>query len=169
MRSLYLVAVVLIFISLAAFDKTAKMGVTSPVFQNNGMMPAVYSCEGSGVNPPLNVTNIPKNAKSLALIMHDPDAPMAGGFTHWVVWNLNTTGEIPENFREAAQGFNSTQKQGYIGMCPPSGTHHYHFMVFALDNYLRLYNNTDKATLEKAMEGHIIGKGEIVGLYQKTK
>lgn len=117
----------------------------------------------------MKITGIPGNAKTLALILHDPDAEMPGGFTHWVVWNIPTDGNMPENFKGADQGWNGAKKTGYIGMCPPTGVHHYHFMVYALDTRLMLDKNTDKAGLEKAMTGHIVGKGELVGLYEKSK
>ncbi len=93
---------------------------------------------------------------------------MAGGFTHWVVWNIAIDGNIPEDFKGAEQGWNGAKKAGYIGMCPPTGTHHYHFKVYALDTQLTLDKSTDKAGLEKAMTGHILAEGEIVGLYKKV-
>jgi hypothetical protein len=149
---------------------TGQSGLTvkSSSFSNNGMIPVKYTCQGEQLSPPLNISDVPAVAKSLALILHDPDAPMKGGFTHWVVWNLPTDGNLPENFKGADQGLNGAKKTGYIGMCPPSGTHHYHFMVYALDTRLNIDKNTNKAGLEKAMSGHIVAQGELVGLYQKT-
>ncbi|HEY8780590.1 MAG TPA: YbhB/YbcL family Raf kinase inhibitor-like protein [Mucilaginibacter sp.] len=146
-----------------------RLTVTSTSFTDNGLIPAKYSCEGQEVNPPLHITGVPDDAKSLALIVHDPDAPAKGGFTHWVVWNIDTKGNIPENFKGAEQGLNGAKKEGYKGMCPPSGTHHYHFMVYALNTRLSISKNTDKAGLEKAMHGHILAEGDIVGLYKKMK
>jgi Raf kinase inhibitor-like YbhB/YbcL family protein len=153
-------------IILSLTDKS-KLMITSTVFMDNNMIPSKYSCEGENISPPLSIADIPANAKSLALIMHDPDAPMKGGFTHWVVWNMDVNGDIPENFKGGEQGMNSSKKQGYTGMCPPSGTHHYHFKVYALDTRLNPGSNTDKAGLERAMKGHILAKGELVGLYAK--
>jgi len=154
---------------MASFTSQTQLTVTSTSFKDNGNIPGKYSCEGTQASPPLAVTGVPSDAKSLALILHDPDAPMPGGFTHWVVWNIPTEGNIPEDFKGAEQGFNGAKRSGYIGMCPPSGTHHYHFKVYALDTRLTIDRNTDKAGLEKAMAGHILGEGEIVGLYAKMK
>ncbi len=147
----------------------AQLVVTSTAFKNNGSIPVKYSCEGSEVSPPLDVSNIPSAAKSLALIVHDPDAPMKDGFTHWVMWNIDVKGYLPEGFKNANQGMNSAKQTGYKGMCPPTGTHHYHFKVYALDEMMELDQNNDKASLEKRMEGHILAEGELIGLYKKTK
>ena len=152
---------------MTSFTPALKIG--SSAFSYNGMIPAKYSCEGEQASPPLDVTGIPSGTKSLALILHDPDAPRAGGFTHWVLWNVDVKGVIPENFKGAMQGHNGMGKQGYVGMCPPSGTHHYHFKVYALDTKLDISESTDKDGLEKAMKGHILAEGDLVGLYKKTK
>ena len=161
--------IILITSIMTSFTSQTKLNVTSTSFTDNGNIPSKFTCEGTQASPALNITGIPSGAKSLALILHDPDAPMPGGFTHWVVWNIATDGNIPEDFKGAEQGFNGAKKSGYIGMCPPSGTHHYHFKVYALDTRLTIDRNTDKAGLEKAMIGHILGEGEIVGLYAKMK
>ena len=147
----------------------AQLVVTSSSFKEGGMIPSKYSCEGTEVSPPLNISNIPSAAKSLALIVHDPDAPMKGGFTHWVVWNIDVKGYLKEGFKNANEGLNSAKQVGYKGMCPPSGTHHYHFKVYALDEMLELDQNNDKESLEKRMQGHILDEGELIGLYKKTK
>ncbi|HVS90400.1 MAG TPA: YbhB/YbcL family Raf kinase inhibitor-like protein [Mucilaginibacter sp.] len=155
--------------ALTSLTDKAQLTITSSSFANNGMIPKKYTCQGDQVNPPLHISGIPSGAKSLALILHDPDAQHPGGFTHWVMWNLPTDGRIAENFKGGIQGLNGAGKAGYIGMCPPSGVHHYHFMVYALDKLLTLDKNTDKAGLEKAMSGHIVAQGDLVGLYEKTK
>ncbi len=159
----------LISIVMLSFIGNSVLTVTSSAFKNNGMIPARYSCEGQEVSPPLQISNIPAAAKAIAIIVHDPDAPVTGGFTHWVMWNVATDGNVPEHYKGAEQGLNGAKQKGYKGMCPPSGTHHYYFMVYALDEQLNLDQNTDKAGLEKAMEGHILAKGELVGLYKKAK
>lgn len=143
--------------------------VSSSAFMEGGMIPVKYSCEGSQASPPLNFKGVPAGAKSLAIIVHDPDAPKAGGVTHWVVWNIPVSGTIPENFEGGVQGQNSDHQPGYTGMCPPDGTHHYNFMVYALDSLLSLDKSADKAALEKAMQGHILAQGILTGLYKKTK
>lgn len=145
------------------------MKISSTVFTEGGMIPLKYSCEGEGTNPPLHIDHLPAGTKTLALILHDPDAPVKGGFTHWVVWNITPGTEIGEGFTAATQGKNGAGQNKYIGMCPPSGTHHYHFMVYALDTHLQLEESTNKAGLEKAMQGHILAQADLVGLYKKVK
>jgi Raf kinase inhibitor-like YbhB/YbcL family protein len=142
------------------------LSVKSPAFSNNDFIPSNYSCEGSNINPELTISEIPKDARSLALIMDDPDAPK-GTFDHWVMWNIPVTEKISENSVPGAQGKNGKNENKYTGPCPPSGTHHYHFKIYALDTKLDLPISTDKKALLKAMEGHIIGSGELIGLYKK--
>lgn len=167
LKTLFMTTVVA---GLTAFSSIGKLEVTSTAFSDNGLIPAKYSCEGEEVSPPLSIKGIPAGAKSLAIILHDPDAQGAGGFTHWVVWNIDVANNaLPENFKGADQGLNGTGQPGYKGMCPPTGTHHYHFMVYALDTKLSIDSRTDKAALEKSMEGHILAQGEIIGLYKKTR
>lgn len=141
--------------------------VTSSAFQHNKDIPRKYSCEGQNISPDLHIGNIPAEAKTLAIIMHDPDAPVDGGFTHWVVWNVSTDGQIPENFLGGKQGLNGAQKAGYTGMCPPTGKHRYNFTIYALDAELDLVDRTDKSALEGAMTGHVLAKGTLTGLYKK--
>jgi Raf kinase inhibitor-like YbhB/YbcL family protein len=169
MRFTTVLPFLLIMIVITAITNKMKLTVTSTSFTDDGSIPAKYSCEGEEISPPLHVTGIPAGAKSLALIVHDPDAPLKGGFTHWVVWNIDVNGTIPENFKGAEQGLNGAKKEGYKGMCPPSGTHHYHFMMYALNARLSISKNTDKAGLESAMRGHILAEGDLVGLYKKMK
>jgi Raf kinase inhibitor-like YbhB/YbcL family protein len=145
----------------------ANLNVKSPVFENNTPIPSRYSCDGDEVNPPLTIEGIPSTAKTLALIVDDPDAPM-GTFDHWIVWNIPPEGKITENNVPGTQGLNSAGQQSYIGMCPPSGTHRYFFKFYALDAKLDLKpNQTHKKDLEKAMQGHILAKGELIGLYRR--
>lgn len=169
MRYLVVLASFVAIVTLGSFTRRMGLMVHSPVFSANGMIPMKYSCEGRQVSPPLRISGIPNRARTLALIVHDPDAPKPGGMTHWVVWNLPVDGYIPENFRGAMQGQNGNHENRYTGMCPPNGVHHYHFRVYALDTRLNLNRNTDKDGLERAMRGHILSEGEIVGLYKKMK
>jgi Raf kinase inhibitor-like YbhB/YbcL family protein len=159
----------LVVVVLVSFVNKTMLAVSSGVFPKNGIIPAKYSCMGANVNPPLQISGIPPAAKSLAIIVYDPDALVKGGFTHWVVWNINTDGNIPENFKGAEQGLNSARQQGYTGMCPPSGSHHYHFKVYALDILLSLDKNTGKQELEQAMRNHILDEGDLVGTFKKTR
>lgn len=165
-KLIVLCAIVAAYISISFIPK-GDLVVTSNSFKHNQDIPRKYSCEGQNISPDLHISNIPAEAKSLAIIMHDPDAQKKGGFTHWVVWNISTDGLIPENFQGGKQGMNSSKKNGYAGMCPPTGTHHYHFTVYALDTQLDIVDNTDKAGLDGAMTGHILAKGELTGLYKK--
>ena len=169
MRAATLLLFLFIFTTMTSLKDKTKLSVTSTAFTDGGMIPSKYTCEGTETSPAIKVTDIPAGTKSLALIVHDPDAAAPGGFTHWVLWNLDISGVIPENFKSGDQGFNGSNKTGYKGMCPPTGTHHYHFKVYALDTRLDLDKSSNKAALEKAMEGHILGEGEIVGLYAKSK
>ena len=143
------------------------LAVKSPAFENNKPIPKKYSCDGEEINPPLTVEGIPKEAKTLALIVDDPDAPR-GTFDHWVVWNIPPTGTITENNVPGTEGLNSAGQHAYVGMCPPSGTHRYFFKVYALDAKLELKpEQTKKKDLEKAIQGHILAKGELIGLYRR--
>ena len=142
--------------------------VRSPLFESNKLIPAKYSCDGDDVNPPLTVENVPEDAKSLVLIIDDPDAPM-GVWNHWLVWNIPAgTREIEENSVPGVQGTNTGGRRRYGGPCPPSGTHRYFFKVYALDIQLDLDSGAKKKELENAMRGHVLAEGELVGLYRRS-
>ena len=144
----------------------ADLSVKSSAFENNKPIPKKYSCDGEEVNPPLTVEGIPAATKTLALVIDDPDAPR-GTFDHWVVWNIAPTGKIDENKVPGVEGLNSARQHGYLGMCPPSGKHRYFFKVYALDSKLDLKAASGKKDLENAMQGHVLAKGELVGLYKR--
>lgn len=143
------------------------MKITSPDFQNNQLMPAKFTCDGKNINPALVIENIPDGTKSLALIMDDPDA-VSGTFVHWVTFDISVISEIKENSIPGKQGNNTAGGRKYIGPCPPSGTHRYFFKIYALDMMLNLQEGLTKAQLEKAMENHILGKAELIGLYKRS-
>ncbi len=153
--------------------KTLEVG---SVFHNGGYIPAKFTCDGEDINPPIFIGNISERTKSLVIIVDDPDAPM-GTFTHWIAWNIPPRGEIPEAVPKVGrvekpipmvQGRNDFGKIGYGGPCPPRGKpHHYHFKVYALDTTLNLPPEATRKELEKAMEGHVIQWGELVGLYER--
>ncbi len=148
---------------------TQKMGIKSPSFAAGGPIPAQFSCKGSDTNPPLVFENVPAGTKSLVLIVDDPDAP-GGTWVHWVMWNIQPdAGRIEADSapRGAVQGINSWGKTGYGGPCPPSGTHHYHFKLYALDTKLSLDSSSGKPELEAAMQGHILAHSEVIGLFSK--
>lgn len=143
-----------------------ELKITSKVFENNSFIPRKYTCDGEDINPPLEIEGIPKDAKSLALIVDDPDAPM-GTWIHWVVWNIPVKEKIDGNSVPGTEGMNGFRKHSYGGPCPPSGTHRYFFKIYALDTKLDLDSNSRKVDLEKAMEGHVLAKGELAGLYSR--
>lgn len=147
------------------------MNISSLAFTDHEMMPAKYTCDGQNINPPLAISNIPEGAKSLALIVDDPDAP-AGTWIHWLVWDIDPhTFDIAEDSvpEDAVEGITTYRRPGYGGPCPPSGTHRYFFKVYALDVVLDLPASSEKADLESAMTGHILANAEIVGLYSRQR
>jgi Raf kinase inhibitor-like YbhB/YbcL family protein len=148
-----------------------KMKITSSAFQEGGDIPSKFSRDGGNVNPPLRLEGAPTNAKSLVLIVDDPDAPV-GLFTHWLVWNIDPkTSEIPERGtpKGAVQGTNDYPNLGYGGPQPPSGTHRYYFKIFALDQTLDLRSGAKRQELDKAISGHVIAQGELMGRYSHSK
>ena len=143
------------------------MKITSPQFKDNQLIPAEFTCDGEDINPVLSIENIPEETKSLALIVDDPDAPV-GTFVHWVVFDIPPeTSQIQQNSVPGKQGTNSTRGIYYHGPCPPSGTHRYFFKIYALDTVLNLGEGINKQQLEKAMQGHILDKSELIGLYKR--
>ncbi len=147
-----------------------ELTVKSPAFESNQLIPTKFSCDGQEISPPLNIEGVPPEARSLALILEDPDAPR-GTFDHWVVWNIPPTRKIEENTTPGDVGLNSAGENSYIGPCPPTGTtHRYFFKFYALDAKLALNTrSTRKKELEKAMQGHILAQGELVALYKRTR
>ena len=148
--------------------EVSELKISSPAFENEGALPAKYTCDGQGVNPPLHIENIPQGAKTLALIAEDPDAP-GGLFEHWIVWNIDPVVNIDEASNPGTSGDNSAGKTGYHPPCPPSGSHRYYFHVFALNAPLNLLTGSRKKDLETAMEGHIMAKGSIMAHYERKK
>ena len=148
----------------------AKMKITSSAFQEGGNIPSKFTCDGGDRSPPLQIAEIPSSAKSLALIVDDPDAP-SGLFTHWIVWNISPqTNAIAEGSApKGVQGTSDFGKSGYGGPCPPSGTHRYYFKIFALDRELELPAGTKRSQLDAAMKGHVIAQGELMARYSRKK
>jgi Raf kinase inhibitor-like YbhB/YbcL family protein len=143
-----------------------SLTIKSPAFKHNELIPSTYTCDGSNISPALSIEDMPANTRSLAIVMDDPDAPK-GTFDHWVMWNIHPSSTIAENSTPGTQGRNGKGENKYTGPCPPSGTHHYHFKVYALDTELSLTAGADKKALEKAMEGHIVAQGELIGKYKR--
>ena len=150
--------------------KPEKLRVSCPAFKNDGEIPKKFTCDGVNINPPLRIENVPANAKSLALVFDDMDAPR-GTYVHWILWNIGPdTREIKENSipERAVQGLNDFKKHHYGGPCPPRRAHKYAFRIYALDTLLDLNPNSTKKDLEKAMENHIISKAQLTGVYKRN-
>jgi len=143
------------------------MKLRSPEFENGEMIPKKFTCEGSDINPALIIEGVPVETKSLALIIDDPDAP-GGTWVHWVVYDIPVVSRIEEDSIPGEQGMNDFGKRDYGGPCPPSGTHRYFFKLYALDAVPVTGGRVDKKSLENAMEGHIIEKAELIGVYKKS-
>ena len=146
-----------------------ELKVFSSSFENGGTIPAKFTCDGENISPDVSWEGVPEETKSLALICDDPDAP-SGDFVHWVVFNVPVDIKGVDEGMEidgAKLGITDYGRPGYKGPCPPSGFHHYHFKVYALNEMLDAESNIDKYELLKEMEGHILAKGELVGLYKR--
>lgn len=145
------------------------MKITSPAFKNNEYIPKKYTGDGEDINPPLIIENIPAGTESLAIIVDDPDAPM-GTWVHWVVYDIPVVSVVEADSVPGKLGTNNSNKDGrYGGPYPPSGTHRYFFKGYALNNVLNMKEGLSKIQLEKAMEGHILDKAELIGLYKRVK
>ena len=145
------------------------MLLTSPSFNHNEKIPPKFTCDGPSINPELHILNVPDEAKSLALIMDDPDAP-GRTFTHWLVWNIDPKTTIIKQESKppgSIEGQTDFGRTGYGGPCPPSGTHRYFFKLYALGAILNLSEGSDKKTLEQEIQEHLIEKAELVGLYSR--
>ncbi len=156
------------------------MLITSPSFNHNEKIPDKFTCEGGDINPALAIENVPENAKSLALIVDDPDAP-GGTFTHWTVWNINpnTTAIKEESVPpKSVEGETDFGRVGYGGPCPPASPkpseggppgkpHRYFFKLYALDAMLNLPEGSKRADLEKEIATHTIASAELVGIYER--
>ena len=143
------------------------MNISSPAFDYGAPIPPTYSQEGDNISPPLSFSNVPVKAKSLALVVDDPDAPR-GTFTHWVVFNIDPRmEEIRENAVPAGakQGLNTAGQPAYRGPKPPDGTHRYFFRIYAIDTRLPLENGAPREAVERAIEGHVIETAELMGRY----
>jgi Raf kinase inhibitor-like YbhB/YbcL family protein len=153
-----------------------RLKVTSAAFAEGAAISSEYTCDGRNVSPPLAWDGVPANAKTLALIADDPDAPR-GVWTHWVVFNLPASERglaeaVPatETLADGAkQGKNDFGNAGYGGPCPPTGTHRYYFKLYALDRALSLPSGATKDQLLKAIEGHVVAEGELMGRYQRAQ
>ena len=155
-------------------EEKPEIKLASTAFKEGQPIPRTYTCDGVNVSPPLEWSGVPKTAKTLAVICDDPDAS-PDTWVHWVLYNLPADNigmveSLPATEKLLAGGFQGTndfKKIGYSGPCPPSGTHHYYFKIYALDGELPLEAGATKAELVKAMEGHILLQGQLMGAYQR--
>lgn len=154
--------------------------LTSTAFAPNGAIPALYTCEGKDISPPLAWSNAPNGTKSLALIVDDPDAPDPAApkmtWVHWVLYDIPPTATgLPEDVQATGlpagtrEGVNDWRRTGYGGPCPPIGRHRYFHKLYALDTVLPDVKGPDKAALEKAMQGHVLAQAVLIGTYQKGR
>jgi Raf kinase inhibitor-like YbhB/YbcL family protein len=159
--------------------KSMTIHIESPAFPDGGTIPKLYTCDGKDISPPLAWSGVPEAARSLALICEDPDAPR-GTWTHWVIFDIpasvKSLGEgvltnervtVAAGEKPAFQGTNDFGKIGYGGPCPPGGTHHYHFRIYALDTGLDLGPKTTRLDLLRSIKGHILAEGKLTGLYSR--
>ena len=170
----------LLLFCIAAFcgpkGGTMSITVTSTAFGSMQPIPRKYTCDGEDVSPPLSWSNVPKNVKSIALICDDPDAP-AGDWVHWVCYDIPPTVDslseaVPHGDILACggkQGTTDFRKIGYGGPCPPGGTHRYFFKMYALDIMLNLPAEKTKKDILKAIKGHVLAQGELVGTYTRNR
>jgi len=150
--------------------------IFSSAFEDGGMIPSKYTCDGIDVSPPLSWSGLPEGTKSIAIINDDPDAPM-GTWVHWVIYNIPPAAKgLPEDIKRlerlpdgTLQGKNSWGRIGYGGPCPPSGIHRYFFKIYALDKMLNLKPGATKEELLSAMKGHILAQAQFYGKYTRKK
>jgi Raf kinase inhibitor-like YbhB/YbcL family protein len=167
-------ALILCCAERAEIPKSPELYISVPF----SYFPSQYTCDGEDISPPIEIYGVREDAKSLVIILDDPDAPL-GVFTHWIIWNIPPeTNKIPEGIPKepviekpirAVQGKNDFGKIGYNGPCPPSGIHRYRFKLYVLDTTLDLSPSANKADLEKAMRGHILQFSEFTAEFGRTK
>ena len=186
MRNLHLAAVLFLICAVLAAPNLLQgegkmtLQLTSTAFTHDGAIPKKHTCQGQDVSPALKWEGVPPEAKSLALIVDDPDAPDPKApkmtYVHWVLFNLPPDSKgLPEGVRSSqlpsgtGEGRNDWRRTGYGGPCPPIGRHRYFFKLYALDTIFEGLDNPTKKDVEKAMKGHVVGQTELVGTYQKVK
>lgn len=177
-RIIFILIMAAVFTS-AAFPQKKQgnikmtINITSNAFSEGEMIPSKYTCDGADISPQLKWNGVPADAKSIALLVDDPDAP-AGDWVHWVLYNIpNDVSELGENVKSlpagTLAGITDFRKNSYGGPCPPSGTHRYFFKIYALDTKLSLKPGANKSALLDAMKGHILAQGQLMGRYKRQK
>jgi len=178
-RILYLLFLAVVLLCVGCREEQVKdegmqISLTSPAFRDGGVIPARYTCDGENISPPLRWGDLPAGTRALVLICDDPDAP-GKTWVHWVLYDLPPdVQELPEGIppkealeNGAKQGRNDFRKLGYGEPCPPGGTHRYFFKLYALDKPLGLAPGATKAKVLAAMEGHVLGRGQLIGKYSR--
>jgi Raf kinase inhibitor-like YbhB/YbcL family protein len=179
-RPTLMAAVLTVTVTAAAAlaREEGNMHISSTAFSNQTAIPALYTCEGKDISPPMAWSDIPASTKSLALIVDDPDAPDPAApkmtWVHWVLYNLPPTSDgLPESVKTlpvgTKEGVNDWKRIGYGGPCPPIGRHRYFHKLYALDTVLPDLKQPTKSKLEEAMKGHVIGEAQLMGTYQKGR
>ena len=172
------IVLVFLVVSVNAQEVNKIMKLTSSGFENQKSMAKKFTCDGEDISPALEWSGVPDGTKSFALIMDDPDAPDPANprmtWVHWVLYNIPAAiGSLPEGVKDkdlpegTLQGLNDWKKTGYGGPCPPIGKHRYFHKLYALDIVLPDMSHPNKAALEKAMDGHVLSKAELIGFYQR--
>jgi len=163
-----------LFLAGSLMAQGVRMELTSSAFHEGGSIPSRYTCDGKNISPSLRWSGAPAGTKSFALIADDPDAP-AGAWAHWLLWNLPASVKeldkglpaSPQLAEGTFQGKNDFGRNGYGGPCPPSGTHHYVFKLYALDTKLTLKSDASRPNVEAAMKDHILAQASLIGVYQR--
>jgi Raf kinase inhibitor-like YbhB/YbcL family protein len=140
--------------------------VSSPAFKDNGPIPTKYTCNGKNINPPLDIEDLPKQSRCIAVVVEESNA-MNDLWVHWLIWNIPVMHHIKEHLKIGVQGINSYGRHCYDGPCLPGRKHRYVFKVYALDSTLELSANSEKPDLERAMSEHILAFGELTAIYKR--
>ncbi len=170
--NLLLIVILLTGCQKQPFNQIGNMQILSSEFNNNGSIPGQYTCDGKDINPPLEFKDVPDDAKSLVLIMDDPDAAKPAGkvWDHWIVFNISAdTKEIKEDQEPVGiHGLGTSNNSKYHGPCPPDGQHRYFFKLYALDIMVDLPQGSTKKQVEEAIAGHILSQAQLIGLYKRN-
>jgi len=169
------VLLIIFFIVAGCAVEVNIMKLTSPAFNNNGKIPSLFTCDGANKSPSLEISDVPSNAKSLVLLMEDPDVPKKiradGMWDHWIVWNLSpTTKKISEGSEPlGVHGKTTSETMAYVGPCPPDKEHRYFFKLFALDILLNIPQGSTKDNVLAAMKSHVVAEAVLMGKYERGK
>lgn len=156
-------------------ESAPDLKFTSSEFEKNGNIPKQYTCDGKDINPPFKIEGVDARAKSLVIIMEDPDVPTYlcedGMWDHWIKFNISVDTKVIEEGKEpeGVSGVGTSGNMDYHGPCPPDGEHRYIFILYSLDTELDLLEGSSKTEVREAMHGHILQKTELIGIYARNK